>query len=75
MVVIDTKDQVAHECVSKSEAARIVGVDRSTIHRWEKAGLVQVYNFYTIYFNTFRHKQAKGNNIPDSFRPRGYRRQ
>lgn len=73
MVVIDTKNDTAYECLSKSEAARIVGVDRSTMYRWALNEESQVYNSYIVYFKTVRHKQPKG-NVNASFRPPDYRR-
>lgn len=52
MVIIDTKNDIAYENVSKVEAGRIIGVDRTTIHNWSKREeKKQVYNFFTIYFD------------------------
>lgn len=67
MVIIDTKNDIAHESVSKAEAARIVGVDPSTVFRWAKISKIQEYNHFKIYFKTIKHKQNKGSSNP-SFR-------
>lgn len=60
MVVIDTRTNKVYECVSKSEAGRIVGVDRVTIYRWSKLSPKQVYNHFELYYNVQRLKQKKG---------------
>lgn len=55
MVIVDTKHDKAYENVSKVKGAEIIGVDRSTIHRWSlKKETKQVYNHFTIYFNCQR---------------------
>lgn len=75
MVIIDTKKNIAHECVSKSEAARIIGVDRSTIRRWEVSSDTQQFNHFIVYFTTVRHRQQKGVMVAENWRPPHYRRQ
>jgi transposase-like protein len=74
MVVINTKTNEAHFC-SQSEAARLIGVNRSTIHRWRKQAStkpIQQYNSFTVYFKTVKHKQQKGKPKPP---PRTIQRQ
>lgn len=62
MIVVITKTDEAHYC-SQAEAARLIGVGRSTIHRWmKKSSLtpVQYYNSFTVYLRSVKHKQNKG---------------
>ena len=60
MIVINTKHCEAFSGVSKSAAARIIGVSISTIHRWSKVKKVENYNYWVIYFQETRLKQRKG---------------
>lgn len=63
MVIIDTRQEIAYPLISKLDAARLIGVDPSTIHRWAAAGRLQVYNHYHIYFNCVHLKQNKGEHF------------
>lgn len=54
MVIINTKTNQVYINVSKTQAARLIGVDRSTVYRWSDrkigASNIEVYNNFTIYF-------------------------
>jgi hypothetical protein len=61
MVIINTKNNFVWECVSKVWAAKIIGVSRNTVANWEKkrnedGTFQEIYNNFTIYFNTTTHK-------------------
>jgi len=68
MTVINTKTNFVTECASKVKAAKIIGVSRNTIARWEKlraedGTFKEVYNNFEVYFNTTTHKTKKGINL------------
>lgn len=59
MVVIDRRINKAYFISSKTKAAAIIGVDRSTIERWKKKRMAdktfrEVYNYFEVYFDTER---------------------
>ena len=57
MVVINTHTDEAFENVNKTQAAAMIGVDRSTILRWSKQKKKEYYNMWVIYFNTEKLKK------------------
>lgn len=68
MIVVNNKTNEAYYNVSKTEAGRIVGVNRSTIKFWQEKRIadqsfVENYNNFTIYFRTKEMKQRKGSNL------------
>lgn len=68
IIVIDTKSNEAHYNLSKTKAAEIVGVNRSTITFWQEKRIadqsfLEVYHHFNIHFKTIKHLQPKGGNI------------
>jgi hypothetical protein len=68
MTIVNTKTNFVHECASKVKAAKVIGVNRNTVARWEKARkndgtFKEVYNNFEVYFNTTTHKQKRGINL------------
>ena len=57
MVVINTHTDEAFENVNKTQAAAMIGVDRSTILRWSKQKKKEYYNMWVIYFNAEKLKK------------------
>lgn len=51
MIVIDTKRNKAYGNLNKTQAGKLVGVNRRTILAWSKRGKVEHYNRYVIYFD------------------------
>lgn len=50
MTVIDTKKDVSYPHLSHKDAAKIIGVDKSTIYRWEKYRRKESFNHFQVYF-------------------------
>lgn len=70
MIIIDTRSNNVYSNLSKTEAGRIIGVNRDTISRWKKkrtedGTFKEVYNSFEVYFNTNMFKQKKGNMKKD----------
>lgn len=61
MVVINTKLNKVYENLSKAEAARLIGVNTSTLFRWMKKSDRETYNHFELYFNTEKYKQPRKN--------------
>jgi len=57
MVVINTHTDEVFENVNKTQAAAMIGVDRSTILRWSKQKKKEYYNMWVIYFNSNKLKK------------------
>jgi len=50
MTIIDLKTNTSYPLLSVSQAAKIVGVDESTIYRWKKLRAKENYNSFLIVF-------------------------
>ena len=68
IIVINNKTNEAHYNLSKTKAAEIVGVNRSTITFWQEKRIadqsfLESYRHFDVYFKTIKHLQQKGGNI------------
>lgn len=68
MVVVNNKSNEAYYNVSKVAAAKLVGVNRSTIKFWEEKRIAdetfkEEYNHFTIYFKSVKLTQSKGGHL------------
>ena len=52
ILVIDNKNHTSYFSKTKTQVAKIIGVHRNTIYRWERTGKSETFNNYTVYFNS-----------------------
>jgi len=62
MILIDTKHNKAYSNVSIVECSRRIGIGERQIKRWIKYNdhPLEVFNYWTLYFDEIRLKQKKG---------------